>query len=145
MARLKPSTDCNLCEGGAQSVGNDCGRDPRKEFLEAIDQFNREEYFECHETLEDLWRAENGRIRGLYKGILQIGVGIYHARRSNLKGALRLISSGMKLTSQFTPYCLGIDVEHFLQMAGRMKEKLEKMESGGSLSPEFVPKIRRSV
>lgn len=126
-------------------MGNDCGRDLRKEFLEAIDQFNREEYYECHETLEDLWQAEKGRIQDLYKGILQIGVGIYHARRSNLKGALRLISSGMKLMSQFTPSCLGIDVEDFLQMTGRMKEELEKMESGETLSPEFIPKIRRSV
>lgn len=126
-------------------MGDDCKKAPSKELLYAIGQFNREEYFECHETLEELWRGEKGRIRGLYKGILQIGVGIYHARRSNLKGALRLISSGMKLTSQFTPSCLGIDVEHFLQTTGRMKDELEKMDSGGSLSPESIPKIRRSA
>ena len=124
---------------------DDCGSNPPKKFLEAIDQFNREEYYECHDTLENLWRAEKGGIRNLYKGILQIGVGIYHGRRSNLRGALRLISSGMELTRRFGPFCLGIDVELFLQTNGQLKDELEKMEPGQRLSSDLIPKIRRSA
>ena len=66
--------------------------------------------------------VEKGGIQNLYKGILQIGVGIYHGRRSNLRGALRLISSGMELTRRFGPFCLGIDVELFLQISDQFKE-----------------------
>lgn len=46
---------------------------------------------------------EQGKIWDLYKDILQIGVAIYHAKRSNFKGAMRLVSSGMELLSPFAP------------------------------------------
>ncbi len=124
---------------------NDCKKDPPKEFLHAIEQFNKEELYECHETLEDLWRNEKGEIRKLFKGILQIGVGVYHARKSNLKGALRLISSGMELMKPFTPSCFGIDVSLFLQATEQMKDELEKMGPGEFLSPDLIPKIMRSA
>jgi uncharacterized protein len=72
----------------------DCRKKPPLKLIEGIEQFNRGEYYDCHETLEEIWMDEQGKIRDLYKGILQIGVAIYHAKRSNLKGAMRLISSG---------------------------------------------------
>jgi predicted metal-dependent hydrolase len=34
--------------------------------LRGIEQFNRREYFECHETLELIWNAEPCPIRTLY-------------------------------------------------------------------------------
>ena len=43
-----------------------------------IEQFNRGEYFECHETLEALWLAEPTSLRRLYQGILQVGVALHH-------------------------------------------------------------------
>ena len=30
------------------------------ELLEGIGQFNRGEYYECHETLEEIWMHEQG-------------------------------------------------------------------------------------
>jgi len=37
-------------------------------FLEGVEEFNRGEFYECHETLEALWLAEPRPIRGLYQG-----------------------------------------------------------------------------
>ena len=85
---------------------------------------------------------EQGKIRDLYKGILQIGVAIYHAKRSNLKGAMRLVSSGMELLSPFAPECMGIDVAHLLQSAGRFREELDELASGPGLSLRTIPVIR---
>lgn len=121
---------------------SDCRRNPPIELLKAIEQFNAGEYYECHESLEDLWRGEPGKIRDLYKGILQIAVSVYHAKRSNLRGALRLIASGMELTRPFVPRCLGIDTGLVIEMAGRIKEELERLDPEQSLSPAFIPKIR---
>jgi len=55
-----------------------------------IDYFNRELYFDAHEHLEIAWRNESKVIRSLYQGILQAGICIYHARRGNLTGALKV-------------------------------------------------------
>src|SRR5213083_1208432 len=48
-----------------------CDEPPPALLLEGIAQFNRGEFFEQHETLEVLWRAETRDIRYLYQGILQ--------------------------------------------------------------------------
>src|SRR6266542_3604300 len=63
-----------------------CDEAPPRQLLEAIEQFNRGEYFEQHETLELLWRDERREIRRLYQGILQIGVAFHHLRRLNHHG-----------------------------------------------------------
>ena len=46
--------------------------------LKAVGQFNEGQYWECHETLEELWRAEPRPLRDLYQGILQVGVAFHH-------------------------------------------------------------------
>jgi uncharacterized protein len=52
-----------------------------------IEQFNRQQFFEAHESLETAWRAEPGAIRGVYQGILQVGVAFFHLEHHNLIGA----------------------------------------------------------
>jgi uncharacterized protein len=121
---------------------NDCRDKPPLKLLEGIEQFNRGEYYDCHETLEEIWRDEQGKIRDLYKGILQIGVAIYHAKRSNLRGAMRLISSGMELLSPFAPQCMGIDVACLLQSAGQFREELNGFAPEQGVSPRATLVIR---
>ncbi len=38
-----------------------CEESPPRQLLEAVRQFNAGEWFECHETLEDLWVGEKGK------------------------------------------------------------------------------------
>jgi uncharacterized protein len=121
-----------------------CKQDPPLEFLKAVEQFNRGDYYECHETLEALWRNEQESIRDLYKGILQIGVAIHHAKRANLRGALRLMASGMELLGGFAPSCLGIDVLRLVAMSDHARKALERLDPGQSLAPELIPKIQAS-
>ena len=63
------------------TVGNPCYETAPVLLRRGIAQFNRGEFFEQHETLEDLWREEPRPIRTLYQGILQIGVALYHVQR----------------------------------------------------------------
>lgn len=87
-----------------------CGDPPPPALLLAIEQFNGREYFECHETLEDLWNAEPGVIRTLYKGILQVGVGCYHLLRGNYRGATIKLRTGADYIEPYAPDCQGVDV-----------------------------------
>ncbi len=76
----------------------------------AINKFNAGDYFVCHEFLEQLWLDEQGPQRDLYKGILQIGIGLRHLQRNNINGARRLLENGSNLIEPFTPVCFGIDL-----------------------------------
>jgi hypothetical protein len=121
---------------------NDCREKPPLKLIEGIGQFNRGDYYDCHETLEAIWMDEPGKIRDLYKGILQIGVAVYHAKRSNLNGAMRLVFSGMELLGPFAPECMGIDVAHLLLSAGRFREELNELASDPDLPLSAIPIIR---
>jgi hypothetical protein len=75
--------------------------------LEAVAQFNRGDYFEQHETLELLWRAEARPVRRLYQGILQIGVAFHHLRRRNYHGVVYMLTRGAAYLKPFAPRCRG--------------------------------------
>jgi len=120
----------------AQSSGR-CGREPPAALLKGIEEFNRQEYFEAHETLEAIWLAERDPIRSLYQGILMVGVGFYHWRRGNWRGAVGKLRGGCDKLAPFRPTCLSIDVERLVQEAWALREELERL--GRHQLPPFPP------
>jgi uncharacterized protein len=76
---------------------------------QGIALFNERRFYEQHEVIEHEWHAERGPIRRLYQGILQVGVGFYHALNGNQKGAVLLLTDGVEKLSEFLPSALGID------------------------------------
>ncbi len=89
-----------------------------------IEQFNRGEFFEQHETLELLWRGTRTPDRGLYHGILQIGVGFHHWRSGNFHGAGVLLEEGIERLRPFSPRCHGVDVDALIRDAAAARERL---------------------
>lgn len=95
-----------------------CDRRPTPELARAFEQFNRGEYWEQHETLETIWRAETEpSIRNFYKGVLQIGVGFHHLRRGNYNGVFKVLGRGIRYLEPYAPACYGVDVDRLLSEA----------------------------
>lgn len=95
-----------------------CERTPTTEMLHAFEQFNRGEYWEQHETLELVWRAETDTtIRNFYKGILQIGVGFHHLRNGNYNGVIKVLGRGINYLKPYAPECYGVNVERLREEA----------------------------
>lgn len=68
------------------------------------------DYFECHEVLEELW-LDRGREK-FYQGLLQVAVGLHHARNENLNGARKiLIASLEKLDLYPQEILMGINLD----------------------------------
>jgi uncharacterized protein len=112
-----------------------CDEPPPPELLEGIAQFNRGEYFEQHETLELLWRAERRDIRYLYQGILQIGVAFHHLRRLNHHGTVYMLTRGPRYLAPFAPTCQRVDVGALLADAAAARREVERL--GPSRLAEF--------
>jgi uncharacterized protein len=104
----------------------------------AAAQFNTQAYYGCHETLEKLWLAEKKPIRNLYKGILQIAVALYHRERGNLRGARRLLESGLLLLEPFLPSALGLELE---QLHSQAAEALTTLTHGHTPKTSIIPQI----
>ncbi|MBI3320178.1 MAG: DUF309 domain-containing protein [Candidatus Omnitrophica bacterium] len=104
-----------------------CDEPPPPLLLEGIAQFNRGEYFEQHETLEILWRAEARPVRRLYQGILQIGVAFHHLRRRNYHGVVYMLTRGQMYLRPFAPRCQAVDVEALLEAAALTLSRVEEL------------------
>jgi hypothetical protein len=120
-----------------------CAGLPPAEVLRGFEEFNREEFFEQHETLEDAWIAETDPVRYLYQGILQVGVGLYHLRRGNLYGARRLMARGLTLLEPFRPACMGVNVERFVADSGRCLAAVRSLTPAtlATFDRSLIPKI----
>jgi uncharacterized protein len=104
-----------------------CSEPPPAALLEGIEQFNRGDYFEQHETLELLWRAELRDVRRLYQGILQIGVAFHHLRRLNHHGTIYMLTRGSRYLAPFAPRCQSVDVEALLSDAATALREVERL------------------
>ena len=101
---------------------------PNAELIRALEQFNRGEYWEQHETLEVLWRAERDEsMRDLYKGILQVGVGFYHITRRNYAGAVKVLGRGIGYLRRYAPWCQGVDVAQLIEESTQVLERLHAL------------------
>ena len=121
-----------------------CDEPAPPQLLEGIAQFNRGEYFEQHETLELLWRAERRSIRSLYQGILQIGVAFHHLRRLNHHGTVYMLTRGSNYLRPFAPRCQRVDVQALLDDAAAALAEIDRL--GPARLAEFdwrlAPQVR---
>ncbi len=111
-----------------------------------IEEFNRGEFFECHEFLEDAWMGESRRVRFLYQGILQVGVGFYHQQNGNWRGATGVLRSGIERLHEFEPEALGLDVAKLIRESERCLEELERLGRGRvrEFDATLIPKVEPS-
>ncbi len=120
-----------------------CGEAPPAAFRRAIGEFNQGEFFEQHETLEELWREESDEVRYLYQGILLVGVGCYHLLRGNYVGATGKLARGLELLRWFEPTCQGVDVARLVADAERLEAALRALGPGrlADLDRRLLPRV----
>jgi predicted metal-dependent hydrolase len=110
---------------------------PPLPLVEGVRLFNSGRWFEAHEVLEDAWPAE---VRLLYQGLLQVGVGLHHASRGNLRGALNLLDRGMAHLERFRPRRLGLDVDALLHDAAAVRRALAEPGGLDRFRPSEAPR-----
>jgi predicted metal-dependent hydrolase len=100
--------------------------DPRAK--KGIQLFNQKKFFAAHEELELAWRDEQGEIRDLYRGILQIGVAYYHIQNKNFTGAEKMFVRAEKWLASYSGNFLGINVEKLKKDAAKLSRMLKNGE-----------------
>ena len=104
-------------QGQGRLPSKPCSERPPTGLIKGIEEFNRGEFYACHDSLEELWLAESGSIRYLYQGILQIGVAFYHLQAGRYQSVVTLLKRGSSYLEPFVPACLGVDVTRLLSDA----------------------------
>ena len=107
--------------------------DPRLE--KGVDEFNQQLFFECHETLEELWLEERGEDRKFYQGIIQIAAGYFKLQQGVPAGAIKLWRMGLEKIVPYSPVYLGVELASFSAAVKRNLEELETIQKTGTDCP----------
>lgn len=121
-----------------------CDQPPPGPFLLAIRQFNNREWYDCHETVEELWLGEKGEMRNFLQGVLQIAVALHHWSNGNHGGAVSLLASGSNYLRLVPDICLWVHVATLIEDATRLRVTLEELgkENMASVNPSLIPLIK---
>ncbi|MBP3961324.1 DUF309 domain-containing protein [Paenibacillus lignilyticus] len=122
-------------------MGTDHAYDER--FVHFVVLFNvDEDYFECHEVMEELWLEEGRNV--LYQGLLQAAVGLHHFRNDNFSGAVKLFTQAENKLVHYPDELMGLDLK---QLRADIAESLAPLRawqergaaSSGEAPPAFAP------
>jgi len=85
------------------------------------------DYFECHEILEAYWKSlpEDDPERDVWVGLIQLAVALYHHRRGNPAGALKMYRGAEAKLRPETLDRLGLDGEAARRIAADAARRLE--------------------
>lgn len=118
----------------------EAAHDPR--LLKGIQEFNQRLFFECHETLEEIWLEEHGEDRAFYQGIIQIAAGYFKWEQGVLIGAIKLWRSGLEKLDAYPPVHLGVELDPFIQkVKANLKEIELAYERKGDAPALSVPRL----
>lgn len=87
------------------------------------------DWFECHEILEEYWKKNPDDPRGrTWVALIQTAVALYHHRRGNAAGALKMVSAALRNASDRDLASLGIDDVAFRHALDERRAELASEE-----------------
>jgi len=106
----------------------------RREFEKGLAEFNRGCFFECHDTLEELWSGIRGPSREFFQGLIQVSVGFYHLGNDNRGGALTMLRRGLARLARYPDDYAGFELG---ALRGDVQGWVARIE-GGAGFPETL-------
>lgn len=117
----------------------------RDELLDAIDRYNRGDYFTAQEALERLFNAAPPEDRPLLRALMILATGMHlHFRRGGGRGVLNLLRQAMVVLDQIGPERDGIATGELFDAVEAYLQELEsrKKPGAGFFDRWLAPKIR---
>ncbi len=99
-------------------------------YRRGLDLFNREEFFDAHEVLEDVWRAAPAEEKLFLQGLIQLAVGLHHYSTGNLAGARSVLARGQRNLQKYPNVFGGIRLAELCRAADECRQALDR---GGRL------------
>ncbi len=122
--------------------------DHATEFAKAVGEFNSWRFYDCHETLEDVWLECGGKaisgenrdaLADFYQGVIKAAAGMHHVLRDNHGGAMKVLGDVPRLLEAYRPRTLGLDVDRLLADVERVVAEV------GALGPERIGEFDREL
>jgi predicted metal-dependent hydrolase len=82
----------------------------RRAFDKGVAEFNAGCFFECHDTLEEMWTGLRGPSRDFFQGLIQVSVAFYHLSNGNLAGGESMLHRALKRFGKYPDLYFGFDL-----------------------------------
>ena len=82
-------------------------------YARGIAFFNSAEFYDAHEVLEDVWRAEQGPNKLFLQGLIQVAVALHHHSTGNIVGCRSLLKRASRNLSSYPENCLNLNLTSF--------------------------------
>jgi predicted metal-dependent hydrolase len=113
-------------------------------YLKGIEYFNDCDFFEAHDTWEELWTEYRGEDRKFYQGLIQVAVALHHFGNGNTRGARKVYLTSRNYLEAYPAVTLDLPLEEFLAQYQRCFEALLASEEDRpqvEIDPELIPEI----
>jgi predicted metal-dependent hydrolase len=98
----------------------------RAAFEKGVAEFNAGLFYECHDTLENLWSGVRGPSRDFLQGLIQVAVGLYHLGNGNRAGAKSLLGRAWKRLERYPDAYGGLDLRALRTRLASWEQALEE-------------------
>ena len=100
--------------------------DPDRAALrEGVALYNRGEFFDAHEVMEEAWKGMEGSERHIYQGLIQVATAFHHARLGKLKSARKLLTRSL---AHMRPHVDGWTVQPLADLLPAVEQVIREIE-----------------
>lgn len=110
-------------------------------FRKAVAEYNERLFFECHDTLEEVWAGIRGPSRDFFQGLIQVAVLFHHVSNGNAAGAVSMIDRALGRFRAYPGRYFGFDLDAQRTELHEWRERLAR--DGWEREP--LPEPRRWV
>jgi predicted metal-dependent hydrolase len=105
--------------------------------------FNRQEFYEAHDVLEDLWLADrHGADGNFYKGLIQLAGAFVHLQKNRLRPSAALFNLAQVNLEKYPVWHEQLDLKIVLGLIANWRRQLEDGKfSVNPLSAVNVPQL----
>ena len=112
--------------------------------LDGIELFNREEFYDCHDTIEEIWLQESNDEQPFLQGLIQAAVAFHHYQHGKLGAARSMLSLAIEKLEGFPETHHQVLLKEFLEGLSAWKTGLDQaisLKTETSI-PDTYPRIR---
>ena len=112
-------------------------------YLGYVDCFNRQQFYDAHDVLEDLWLPDRHGANGaFYKGLIQLAGAFVHLQKNRLRPSAALLKLARTNLEKFPRVHEQLDLTRVLALIADWLQRLEQSEfTLNPLTAQTVPRL----
>ena len=92
-----------------------------------IDLFNQREFYDCHDTIEEIWLVESSDRQPFLQGLIQAAVAFHHYEHGKWGAARSMMQMAIDKLSPYPDTCEGLQIAALLVSLQSWKVALDEV------------------